>query len=108
MQKRFGAVRASAWLLRFFGVLLALAGIVFGLLFMIGPWINLAASDLLSDAEIIGTGLMGVFGFVIGIQILLTGLFGGLIMYAVGGMLAVMLAVEENTRRTTQLLEIPE
>jgi len=104
MQIRYRGLRIIGLLLKIIGVFELVVGLVSVIL------LPLVFSDPISilgqfgiKTEFPGTGLLiGVF---LGIFLFLCGMVAGLLTFSAGEIFNVLIAIEENTRSTLQLLE---
>jgi len=105
MQKKFGALRIIGAILKIFGIIIAVVTVLGAILTLIG---FSASGPLLrsmmgpnNNLDLGGAGffggLLGAFGVLIG------GGISALTTYAMGELLYLLLAIEENTRGTSQL-----
>ena len=101
--KRFGVLRffgmlmkVIAWIMLALSVLAAIGAVIAGN----AAVVTNALTQFLPEGVLIGAG----GGFVIGIMVLLYGIFNFLLLYVVGESLHLSLAMEENTRLTAALL----
>lgn len=101
--KRFGVLRffgmlmkVIAWIMLALSVLAAIGAVIAGN----SAVVTNALTQFLPEGVLIGAG----GGFVIGIMVLLYGIFNFLLLYVVGESLHLSLAMEENTRLTAALL----
>ena len=108
--KRFGILRIVAGLIKVFAWIVLVASIIFGigvaLASMTNIWQTVGAEP--AQLPIIG-GILDLFvsfggGIVVGILSALSGVLYFLLFYAVGELISMQLAVEENTRLTAALL----
>lgn len=104
MQKKYGALRAIGTILKVFGVIemiLAFAGMVAIIVFssVMGNTLMLGQYyvDMGGSAILIGIG--------IGLLFFLVTLAGAIAAYAVGELIFLFIAMEENTRATAILLQ---
>lgn len=95
MEKRFVVLRVIVWVLRILGVLAIVVGIIGGITGLITGFRPL--------------GMMRPFGSYQGMRnfmggwYLLSGLVSGIILYGVGEVIELLLAIEENTRAARAL-----
>ena len=108
MNKRFPILRilgtlwkVLAWIALVGGILLSLGALVVGILGSGSFLLRLLGQDTVA--------VPGTMGVVAGVVALLLGLvvtvIYALILYAVGDLIHLLLALEENTRHTTQLMQ---
>lgn len=90
MRSRFGALKTMASLLNLLGRTSLILGIVLGGLFTL---IGLG-----------GRGVEGIPGVLVGVVFLLLGVLNYLFFASYGQLILVLLAIEENTRRTAEKL----
>lgn len=107
MEKRFRALRVVgtiykviAWIVLILGILIALG--TFGVSVLSG--INAGGGLGGRQGILPGLAVGGVGGLLGGIGILVVTLFYFLLLYSVGDLIYLALAVEENTRETVMLL----
>lgn len=93
-----GLLKVLAWINLVFAILSAIGIALAG--GQMGPLLQLAGGQYAPLATMIG----GFGGVVLAILVLLGGLLYFVLLYALGEMIALQLAVEENTRLTAALL----
>lgn len=101
MKKRFGVLRFMASVLKIFGIVVAALAVLGGLITFI---LSFAGGDMFSAMGVDSAGgvLMGLFAAFL---IILFGALNALFIYGYGELLMLLIAMEENTLKTTQLLD---
>lgn len=93
--------KVFAWIELVVGVVVSLGLLLFGLLGSGGALFQLFGQE--------SSGIMGAFGLVSSVVgfviVLVTSVVYFLILYAVGELICLLLAIEENTRRTAQWIQ---
>lgn len=91
MGKKFSVLRVISWFFRVLGVLVVVVALIAAI-----------ASVVAGIGR--GTGIMGhygasrMMGYWGGFGMFVSGLLGGIVLYAVGELVELLLAIEENTR----------
>ncbi len=91
MKKRFLVLRFIAWALRVLGALTLIVALIVGI---VGLFTGYSRGVGMMNPYW-GRQMMGAWG---GFGVLLSGLFGGIILYGAGEVIDLLLAIEENTR----------
>jgi hypothetical protein len=101
MKKRFGVLRFLASVLKILAIVTAALAVLGGLVIFI---MSFAGGDALSSLGLGATGgvLAGLFT---AFMIILFGAIYSLFMYGYGELLMLLISMEENTYKTTSLLE---
>ena len=105
MQKKFGALRIIGTIFKVFGIIIAVVTVLGAVLTLIGfsasgPLLR----SMLGPNNIVDLGGAGFFGGLFGaLGVLIGGSISAITTYAMGELLYLLLAIEENTRGTAQL-----
>ena len=93
-----GLLKVLAWINHVIAILSAIGIALAG--GQMGPFLQLAGEQFAPMASM----MAGIGGIVLAVFVLLGGLFYFVLLYALGEMISLQLAVEENTRLTAALL----
>ena len=102
IQKRYGALRVIATLFKILGILIILFAILTGLATFVGVS---GFGRGLNPSGVAPIPFGAVGGLIGAFLVFLIGLFYGIFIYALGDIIYLFLAVEENTRLTSTLLQ---
>ena len=97
MQNKFPVLHVIVWIFRILGVLVLITALIAGIAGLVAGFGR-------------GFGMMerwsygGTMGYG-GVSIFLSGLLGGIFLYGAGEVIALLLAIEENTRSSQRVME---
>lgn len=104
MEKKYRGLRIIGLLLKIIGVLELFVGLFCALVLpLVLSDSNVSLLNLGFKDYFAGTGLL--LGIITGVVIFLVGLVCGLLTFSLGELFNVVIAIEENTRKTTLLLQ---
>ncbi|MDQ3472361.1 MAG: hypothetical protein M3447_01360 [Acidobacteriota bacterium] len=101
MEKRFRALRTIATVYKILGCLILIFGVLISLLLFASGLLGGAAATPRDLSGALGGGIAGMF-LAVGVLLYALALF--LILYGAGEAIYLGIAIEENTRETSQLL----
>jgi hypothetical protein len=101
MKKKFPVLHVIVWIFRVLGALVLITALIAGIAGMVTGFTR-------------GFGMMdrygygGMMGFGGGFGILFSGLLSGIFLYGAGEVIALLLAIEENTRSSQRITEVKQ
>jgi amino acid transporter len=102
LDKRFGALRTIGKIFKVLGIISVVAGVVMAVVSIVflsmHPFANPLNSPMFGARALMGGGIWA------GLAALLWGALGGLVLFGSGEVIDLLIAVEENTRASAQLL----